>query len=128
MTVSEKEIVQSVIESFLSGNLTEIIMGNIDASLDALERENKEEAGVEVVRLTISDAMKLCLKNGTTKETERKLQVVTEAGDGLEVCGCWYEDRVLDYNADYGKEPCELEYADESVVRVRRLSNREFES
>ena len=31
MTIAEKEIVQSVLESFLSGSLTEIIMGNIDA-------------------------------------------------------------------------------------------------
>lgn len=108
MTIAEKEIVQSVLESFLSGSLTEIIMGNIDASLDALAREDEEEAGVEVVRLTIRDALKVSV--GRCKEEDRQLNVYQDPiGEGNpEICGYWHDDHMIDYIQDYGDEVCEI--------------------
>lgn len=121
MTIAEKEIVQSVLESFLSGSLTEIIMGNIDASLDALAREDEEEAGVEVVRLTIRDALKVSV--GRCKEEDRQLNVYQDPiGEGNpEICGYWHDDHMIDYIQDYGDEVCEIIQIGPAHVDVQRI-------
>ena len=121
MTIAEKEIVQSVLESFLSGSLTEIIMGNIDASLDALAREDEEEAGVEVVRLTFRDALKVSV--GRCKEEDRQLNVYQDPiGEGNpEICGYWHDDHMIDYIQDYGDEVCEIIQIGPAHVDVQRI-------